>query len=127
LKTMARLKLIWCAQLLELPHRIPSHETFRRVLSRLDADALVQCFLAWTQALSERSEGEIVAIDGKTLRRSFDRAAAKTAIPKLLGLLDLAGCVVTIDAMGGQKDIARAITEQNADDVLALKENPKTL
>jgi hypothetical protein len=103
-----------------------------------DPDAFTPCFLTWTQALSERSEGEIVAIDGKTLRRSFDRAASKaaihmvrawahpnrlvlgqlkvedtsneiTTIPQLLALLDLRGCLVTIDAMGCQKDIAHAI------------------
>ncbi len=146
----------WFAQLLDLPHGIPSHDTFRRVLARLDPDAFTPCFLTWTQALSERSEGEIVAIDGKTLRRSFDRAASKaaihmvrawahpnrlvlgqlkvedtsneiTAIPQLLALLDLRGCLVTIDAMGCQKDIAHAIIAQDADDVLALQANHTAL
>lgn len=146
----------WFEQNLELPHGIPHHDTFRRVLSCLDADELTQCFLAWTQALSEHSGGEIVAIDGKTLRRSFDHAASKaaihmvsawantnrlvlgqlkvddksneiTAIPKLLALLELKGCIVTIDAMGCQKEIAQAITDQEADYVLALKENHPTL
>jgi len=64
-----------------LPHGIPSHEPFRRGLARLDPDACTPCFLTWTQALSERREGEIVAMDGKTLRRSLDRAASKAAIP----------------------------------------------
>src|SRR5262249_16952682 len=123
---------------------------------RLDPDECTPCFLPWTQALSERSEGEIVAIDGKTLRRSFDRAASKvaihmmsawantnrlvlgqwkvddpsnstTAIPQLLALLDLKGCIVTLDAMGCQKAIARTITQRDADYVLALKENHPTL
>lgn len=146
----------WFKQVLDMPHGMPSHDTFRRVLARLDPDEFTQCFLTWTQALSEHSEGEIVAIDGKTLRRSFDRAASKaaihmvsawantnrlvlgqlkvddksneiTAIPQLLALLDLKGCIVTIDAMGCQKDIAHTITQQDADYVLALKENHPTL
>jgi len=146
----------WFREVLDVPHGIPSHDTFRRVLARLDPDEFTQCFLTWTQALSQRSAGEIVAIDGKTLRRSFDRGASKaaihmvsawantnrlvlgqlkvddtssemTAIPKLLALLDLKGCVVTIDAMGCQKDMARTITQQGANYVLALKENHATL
>jgi predicted transposase YbfD/YdcC len=142
----------WFAEVLALPHGIPSHDTFRRVLSRLDPDELAQCFVSWTAALSDLSGGDIVAIDGKTLRRSFDRAASKaaihmvsawanrnrlvlgqvkvddksneiTAIPQLLKMLDLAGATVTIDAMGCQKEIAKVITEQGADYVLALKKN----
>jgi predicted transposase YbfD/YdcC len=147
-----RVQVLWFKKLLELPYGIPSHDTFRRVLSRLDPEELTQCFLAWTQALREATAGEIVAIDGKTLRRSFDQATAKsamhmvsawaqanrlvlgqrkvddksneiTAIPQLLRLLNLEGCIVTIDAMGCQKDIAQAITTQGADYVLALKAN----
>lgn len=146
----------WFAQLLELPHGIPSHDTFRRVLSCLDPEELTQCFMSWTGALSELSGGDIVAIDGKTLRHSFDRATSKaaihmvsawananrlvlgqvkvddksneiTAIPKLLEMLELAGATVTIDAMGCQKDIAQSITDQGADYVLALKKNHETL
>jgi predicted transposase YbfD/YdcC len=146
----------WFADLLDLPHGIPGHDTFRRVLSRLDPEELTQCFIAWTQALSEVSGGDIVSLDGKTLRHSFDQATATaaihmvsawasanrlvlgqlkvdeksneiTAIPKLLQLLDIKGAVVTIDAMGCQKEIARTITEQGADYVLALKDNHPTL
>ena len=146
----------WFADLLDIPHGIPGHDTFRRVLSRLDPEELTHGFIAWTDALSDVSGGEIVAIDGKTLRHSFDRAASKaaiplvsagasanrlvlgqlkvdeqsneiTAIPKLLRLLDVKDAVVTIDAMGCQKEIAQVITEQEADYVLALKENHKTL
>src|SRR5262244_128887 len=146
----------WFADLLELPHGIPSHDTFRRVLSRLDPEELTQCFIAWTQALSAASGGDIVSIDGKTLRHSFDQATATaaihmvsawasanrlvlgqlkvdeksneiTAIPELLRLLDLKGAVVTLDAMGCQKEIAKTITEQEADYVLALKDNHPTL
>jgi predicted transposase YbfD/YdcC len=146
----------WFAEVLDLPHGIPGHDTFRRVLSRLDPDELTQCFVSWTTALSDLSGGEVVAIDGKTLRHSFDRAASQaaihmvsawanrnrlvlgqvkvddksneiTAIPKLLQMLDLTGATVTIDAMGCQKEIAKVITEQGADYVLALKKNHSTL
>jgi len=117
---------------------------------------LPRCFIAWTNALSEASGGDMVSMDGKTLRHAFDRATstaaiplvsawasanrlvlgqrkveeksnAMTAIPRLLPLLDLKGAVVTIDAMGCQKEIAKTMTEQGADDVLALKDNHPTL
>jgi len=70
----------WFQQFLALPHGIPSHDTFRRVLSRLKPDELPQCFVNWTETLRESLAGEVVAIDGKTLRRSFDRAASQGAI-----------------------------------------------
>ena len=146
----------WFADLLDLPHGIPGHDTFRRVLSQLDPDELTRCFIAWTQALCDASDGAVVAIDGKTLRHSFDRATSTaaihmvsawasanrlvlgklkvedksnefTAIPALLRLLDVTGAVVTIDAMGYQEEIAQTITERGADYVLALKENHPTL
>lgn len=146
----------WFADVLDLPHGIPSDDTFRRVLSQLDAEELTSCFISWTQALSDHSGGEIIAIDGKTLRHSFDRATSQsaihmvsawananrlvlgqvkvddksneiTAIPKLLKMLELKGATVTIDAMGCQKEIAQVITEQDADYVLALKKNHSTL
>src|SRR5713101_5670748 len=142
----------WLRQFLALPHGIPSHDTFGRVFARLKPEELQQCFLRWIQAVSEVTHGEVVALDGKTLRRSFDRATGKgaihmvsawasanrvvlgqqkvdeksneiTAIPALLRLLELQGCIVTIDAMGCQKEIARTIVEQGADYVLALKGN----
>ncbi len=146
----------WFADLLDLPHGIPGHDTFRRVLARLDPEELTQCFISWTNALRDASGGDIVSIDGKTLRHSFDHATSTaaihmvsawasanrlvlgqlkvdeksneiTAIPKLLHLLDVTGAVVTIDAMGCQKEIAKTITDQGADYVLALKENHQTL
>jgi predicted transposase YbfD/YdcC len=133
----------WFQEVLEGPHGIPSHATFRRVLACLDLDECTPCLLTWTQTLSERRAGESGAIDGKTLRRSLDRGASKaaihmvsawaktnrlvlgqlkvddksnamTAIPTLLALLDLKGCLVTLDAMGCQKDMARPITQQGA-------------
>ena len=75
-----RVQAPWFKKRLEFPHGIPSHDTFQRVLSRLDPEELPRCFLAWTQALREATDGEIVAIDGKTLRHSFDQATAKSAI-----------------------------------------------
>jgi predicted transposase YbfD/YdcC len=146
----------WFADLLDLPPGIPGHDTFRRVLSRLAPEELPRCFLAWTQALSEASGGDIVSIDGTTLRQSFAQATATaaipmvsawasanrlgwgplkvdeksnaiTAIPALLRLLDLTGAVVTIEAMGCQKEIATTMTEPEADDVLALKDKHPTL
>ncbi len=152
MEAYGRAKEQWLRQFLTLPHGIPSHDTFARVIARLKPEELQQCFLRWMQAVSEVTQGEVVAIDGKTLRRSFDRATGKgaihmvsawasanrvvlgqqkvdeksneiTAIPVLLRLLELKGCIVTIEAMGCQKTIARTIVEQEADYVLTLKAN----
>jgi len=146
----------WFADLLDLPHGIPGHDTFRRVLSQLDPEEFTQCFLSWTNALNAASAGDMVSIDGNTLRHSFDQATATaaipmgsawastnrwvlgqrkveeksnemTAIPALRHLLDVTGAVVTLDAMGCQKEIAQTITERGADYVLALQENHPTL
>lgn len=148
-------KATWLKQFLRLPNGIPSHDTFGRVFARLDPQAFQQCFLNWIRSLSQLTQGDIVAIDGKTLRRSFDRAAGQhalhlisawacrnqlvlgqlktdahsneiTAIPQLLHLLDVAGCLVTIDAMGAQQQIAADLTTAGADHVLALKANHAT-
>jgi predicted transposase YbfD/YdcC len=141
---------------LALPNGIPSHDTFGRVFARLDPEAFARCFLAWVEAVRQATAGQVVAIDGKTLRRSFDRAHQKaaihmvsawtaanhlvlgqvkvdeksneiTAIPALLDLLDLHACLVTIDAMGCQTEIARQIIDQGGEYLLALKENQGTL
>lgn len=146
----------WLKQFLELPGGIPSHDTFNRVLRLLDPVQFQACFLNWMQAVAEATQGEVVAIDGKTLRRSFDTGTAQraihmvsawatengvvlgqrkvdgksneiTAIPELLELLALKGCIVTIDAMGCQRAIAQQIVESGADYVLALKGNQPTL
>ncbi len=146
----------WLKQFLELPEGIPSHDTFNRVLRLLDPVQFQACFLSWMRAVAEATAGEVVAIDGKALRRSFDKGRAKraihlvsawattkgvvlgqrkvaaksneiTAIPELLDLLALKGCIVTMDAMGCQRAIAQKIIEQGADYVLALKGNQPTL
>jgi len=145
-------KLEWFRTFLSLPHGIPSHDTFGRVFSALDPEAFKSAFLAWVQTLAKTLPGDVVAVDGKTLRHTFDTASEKgaihmvsawasrqglclgqikteaksneiTAIPKLLEMLALNGCIVTIDAMGCQKDIAAKIRDRGADYVLALKGN----
>ena len=161
----AHAKEAWLKERLELPGGIPSHDTFNRVFARIDPEQFLQCFVSWVEALQQclrevQSRGElgdqVIAIDGKTLRRSFDRvkqtkalhlvsawAAVNsltlgqvrvsdksneiTAIPALLELLDVMGCIVTIDAMGTQKEIARQIIEKGGDYVLPVKENHPTL
>lgn len=149
-------KLKWFKTFLELPSGIPSHDTFGRVFAMLNPQAFEQCFLNWISALTKASKGRPVAIDGKTIRQSFDTASEKsaihmvsawcksnqmvlgqiatdqksneiTAIPKLLKLLELDQAVVTIDAMGCQKKIASAIIENKGDYILQLKGNQETL
>jgi predicted transposase YbfD/YdcC len=155
-ETFGKAKRAWFARFLDLAHGIPSHDTFGRVFAVLSPEALQACFLRWIQAVAQVTEGQVVAIDGKTLRRSYDRRSAKaaihmvsawathnrvvlgqlkteeksneiTAIPELLTVLDVRGCIVTIDAMGCQKAIAEQIVEQEAEYVLALKQNHETL
>jgi predicted transposase YbfD/YdcC len=155
-ETFGKAKQAWFGRFLELPHGIASHDTFGRVFALLAPEQLQACFLSWIQAVAEVTAGQVVAIDGKTLRRSYDRRSAKaaihmvsawatqnrlvlgqlkteeksneiTAIPELLNVLDVQGCIVTIDAMGCQKAIAQQIVDQGADYVLALKENQGTL
>ncbi len=155
-ETFGHAKFDWLRRFLALPHGIPSHDTFRRVFAALKPDSLAACFAAWTDAVATKTDGGLVAVDGKTLRRSFDRqsdtAALQmvsawaahnhlilgqvavdetsneiTAIPRLLDLLDLQGCIVTLDAMGCQQDIASQIIEQQAEYVLAVKPNQGSL
>jgi predicted transposase YbfD/YdcC len=142
----------WLGQFLELENGIPSHDTIGRFFGLLDPEAFEACFSQWIEAACEHVDGEVVAIDGKTLRRSYDRHSNKaalhmvsawasengvalgqvkteeksneiTAIPELLEVLNVTGCIVTIDAMGCQTDITEAIIDQGANYVLALKDN----
>ena len=156
IEEFGKAKYAWLKTFLALPNGIPSHDTFARVFARLDPDQFQRGFLDWIAALQEATERRVVAIDGKTQRRSFDRAKAKsalhlvhawatandlllgqvavdeksneiTAIPELLRMLELSGAIVTIDALGCQKEIARTIREGGADYVLALKGNHEHL
>ncbi len=149
-------KLDWFKDFLQLPHGIPSHDTFARVLARIDPDEFQQSFMNWVQAICRLSHGQVIAVDGKTLRRSHDKSNGKsaihmvsawasangivlgqiktdeksneiTAIPELIKTLEIEGCIVTIDAMGCQKNIAKTIIDKGADYVLALKDNQSTL
>jgi predicted transposase YbfD/YdcC len=147
----------WLNGFLELKHGIPTADTFRRVFAVLDPDAFERCFISWMKALAGSLEGKLIAIDGKTLRGSFEQAwrphsavhmvsafvqanalvfaqvrvEDKTneiiAIPRLLDLLDLRGATVSIDAMGCQKSIAEKIKTGGGEYLLALKENQETL
>ena len=152
IEEFGRAKEAFFRRFLELPHGIPSHDTFRRVFQAVCPQALQTCLIQWLQGIRPAADGEVIAIDGKALRRTSDRArglgalhlvsawatangltlgqvavGAKsneiTAIPQLIELLDLKGCVVTIDAAGCQRDIAERIVAKEADYVLALKAN----
>ena len=142
----------WFRSFLDLPNGIPSHDTFGDVFSRLDPEQFQECFMEWTRGAADLLPREVVAIDGKTVRRSHDHRAGRqaihlvsawasanmltlrqvktneksneiTAIPRLLELLELNGCIVTIDAMGCQKEISQGILDGGADYLLAVKEN----
>ena len=147
-------KLEWLKSFLELPHGIPAHDTFNRVFAALDPHRFLDCFLRWPQSLRAAVAGEIVARDGKALRRALDQGQALpyvvsawavenglvlgqlkvadksneiTAVPELLRALELRGCIVTTDAMGCQKKIAKHIIDSGAEYVLALKGNHETV
>jgi predicted transposase YbfD/YdcC len=151
-ESFGQAKQKWLKTFLELPNGIPTHDTFGRVFGALDSDQFQSCFLNWITAVSRVTKGQVIAIDGKTLRRSHDKLLGKkaivmvsawatvkhlvlgqvkvdeksneiTAIPELLHALEISGCIISIDAMGCQKEIAADIVQQRADYVLALKEN----
>lgn len=146
----------WFSNFLELPHGVPSKDTFRRVIQRIRPEEFQKCFLKWVEAVRVMTKGEIVAIDGKRVKRSYNKVEGKaaihlisawasenklvlaqikteeksneiTAIPELLRMIAIEGCIVTIDAMGTQKEITKEIVGHNADYVLALKGNQGTL
>jgi predicted transposase YbfD/YdcC len=145
----------WLRKYLELPYGIPSHDTFRRLFSILDCEAFSECFSQWSRALHEATNGEVIALDGKSIRHSFDSFSGQgalhmvsawasenglalgqvkvdeksneiTAIPKLLEMIDVKGRIITTDAMGCQKDIAKRIIDRKGDYVFCLKGNQES-
>jgi len=156
LAAFGRKKRAWLSRFLDLKSGIPSHDRFNANLAAIKPAEFEKCLLNWITALQDITDGQVVAIDGKTLRRSFDAASGKsaihmvsawatanqislgqvvvdqksneiTAIPKLLEILEISGCLVTIDAMGCQTEIARKIVAAKADYVLHVKGNQPTL
>lgn len=150
METFGKAQYNWLKTFLALPYGIPSHDTFNRVFSAINPKQFMDCFVRWTQSIQTKLGESIVAIDGKALRRAHnkddaipfvvgawaaesgltlgqvkvdDKSNEITAIPQLLSILDLSDSIVTIDAMGCQKKIARAITDAGADYVLAVKGN----
>lgn len=146
----------WLLTFLKFENGIPSHDTIGRLFARIDAKEFERCFIAWVKAVVELTKGQVIAIDGKTLRGSSspingikaihmvsafasanqvvlgqlaceEKSNEITAIPALLELIVVNGCIVTIDAMGCQRDIAEKIIEKEADYILALKDNQKSL
>ncbi len=155
-ETVGKAKEAWFRQYLNLEYGIPSHDTFGYVFARLKHEEFQLRFIRWVSSVFEVSEGQVVALDGKTLRGSHDRALGKdaihmisawasesglvlgqrkvddksneiTAIPELLRLLELAGCIVTIDAMGCQTEISQTIRDEGADYILQVKGNQGNL
>jgi predicted transposase YbfD/YdcC len=149
-------KQAWLRTFLQLPHGIPSHDTFGRVFERLDPSQFHQCLLSWLTSVRSIAQDQVVAVDGKTLRRSHDRTSGQsaiqmvsawstadhlvlgqemvsqksneiTAIPHLLQALDIAGCTVTADALHCQESTAETIISKDADYILAVKRNQNTL
>lgn len=156
IETYGKAKQNWLKQFLELPNGIPSHDTFSRVFARIDPIEFQNCFLKWINSIKNITKGEVIAIDGKTLKHSYDKGGEKgaihmvsawatanrlvlgqkkveeksneiTAIPELIKVLDIAGCLVTIDAMGCQREIVKLITEKQGDYIITLKKNQKSL
>lgn len=156
IEAYAQEKAAWLKTFLKLPNGIPSHDTIARVFARLNPDLFQQAFLSWIKALGQALPGEVIAVDGKTLRGSHERGKGKkglhlvsawataqqlslgqlksnestgeiTAVPQLLKLLLLKGAIITLDAIGCHRHIAAQIKAQEADYVLAVKTNQKAL
>ena len=156
IELFGRAKLVWLQQFLPYECGIPSHDVLGKLFARLSAKEFSACFTNWIESVADLTEGEVVAIDGKTIRNSNDDICSKsaihlvsayasknriclgqeavheksneiTAIPKLLDILTIKGCIVTIDAMGCQKKIAEKIISKNANYILMVKDNQKNL
>ena len=156
METFGNAKHDWLKTFLELKNGIPSHDTFARVFARIKPAAFQERFARWVQAIRTATDDEVIGIDGKTARRSHNKGTGIkplhlvsawasrnrlvlgqikvdeksneiTAVPELLQLLDLKGCIVTVDALNTQKEITRQIRQQGADYVMALKQNHPTL
>lgn len=154
IETYGEAKKEWLKEFLELPNGIPSHDTFSRVFARIDPKEFHESFSSWLKTVTKKLGVEVVAIDGKTVKGSYDREAKKkalhlvsawssshrlvlgqqkvknksneiTAIPELLEMLSIEGAVLTLDAMGCQKEIASLIVQKKADYILCLKANHK--
>ena len=152
IELFGKAKIAWLKTFLKLPNGIPSHDTFGRVFAALNPQEFESSFMEWVQAINQLTQGQVIAIDGKQLRGSRDSGVGKnaiymvsawatenqlvlgqrkvdeksneiTAIPKLLKLLEIKGCIVTVDAIGTQTKIAKTVIEQGGDYILAVKEN----
>ena len=156
MEVYGKAKFSWLNEFLELANGIPSHDTFARVFAVINPEEFQKCFMSWVQGIRKKTEQEIIAFDGKQSRNSADKKNGKrainmvsalaienrlvlgqrkvegksneiTALPELIEILDLAGCIVTIDAMGCQTKIVEKIIEKSADYVIALKQNQGNL
>ncbi len=156
IETYGKAKYQWLKEFLSLPNGIPSHDTFSRVWSRIEPSEFQECFQVWVSSITKKLGVEVIAIDGKTLKQSYDREAQQkalhivsawssshqlvlgqkkvndksneiTAIPALIEMLEIEGGIVTIDAMGCQKEITRLIRQKKGDYIIALKANQKGL
>ena len=156
IETYGKAKQKWLDHFLELPNGIPSHDTFARIFALMNPEQFQECFASWIKSVALLTDGEVIAIDGKSLKNSYDKKFGNrainmvsawatsnklvlgqrkvdkksneiTAIPELIKVLDIAGCLVTIDAMGCQKEIVNLISQKEGDYIIALKKNQKNL
>jgi len=156
IETYGQAKERWLKRFLELPNGIPSHDTFARIFALNNPEKFQECFLSWIKSVAILTDEEVIAVDGKSLKHSYDKKTGNrainmvsawatsnklvlgqrkvdsksneiTAIPELIKVLDFAGCIVTIDAIGCQKEIVNLISQKDADYIIALKKNQKNL
>ena len=156
IETYGKAKQKWLDHVLELPNGIPSHDTFARIFALINPEQFQECFASWIKSVALLTDGEVIAIDGKSLKNSYDKKLGNrainmvsawvtskklvlaqikvdkktneiTAIPKLIKVLDIAGCLITIDAIGCQKEIVNLISQKDGDYIIALKKNQKNL